>query len=348
MNIESSANGDFSPSVSRSRVALPKLGLDELLGALRAAAEPTRLRLLALLVEDELTVTELTTILGQSQPRVSRHLRLLGEAGLADRVREGNWAFYRVPMDGGAAELARRLVRLLSDDSGDIARDRERLGEIKAARAAAAAAYFRENAAKWHEIRSLHVDDSEVEKALVDLVARYEIDELLDIGTGTGRMLALFGARVGRGWGIDLSREMLAIARANLEEAHLGNCFVRHADMYRIPSSDACYDAVIIHQVLHFADRPAEAIAESARVLRPGGHLVVVDFAPHDLARLHDDHAHRRLGFSDEEIVAWQRAAGLASETVTRLPGDPLTVMLWSARRAPGLGHTDSGGEARQ
>ena len=304
--------------------------MQELLAGLRAAAEPTRLRLLLLCAEGELTVSELTEILGQSQPRVSRHLKLLCDAGLLDRFREGSWVFYRL---AERADLARRLLDLVPEADPALALDRQRLAQIKRQRAAQASDYFRANAAQWSRIRSLYVDEQEVEAALLTLLPESGVRELIDIGTGTGRMLEIFGPRVERALGVDLSREMLAVARVNLERASLRNCSIRQADMYQLPLSGAAFDAAVIHQVLHYAERPADAVAEAARVLRPGGKLVIVDFAPHQLEFLRSEHAHRRLGFADAEITQWCRAAGLEPEPVRRLPGDPLTVSLWSARR---------------
>jgi ubiquinone/menaquinone biosynthesis C-methylase UbiE/DNA-binding transcriptional ArsR family regulator len=318
--------------------------MDELLSGLRAAAESTRLRLLALCAEGELTVSELTEILGQSQPRVSRHLKLLCEAGLLDRFREGSWVFHRLSQRAGGGGLARLLVDLIPADDATVALDRERLEAIKRQRAEQAATYFRTNAAQWDRIRSLYVEESEVEAALRSLLPVREIRDLLDIGTGTGRVLELFGPLVERALGVDLSRDMLAVARANLARADLRNCSIRQADMYQLPLPGASFDAVVIHQVLHFAERPAHAISEAARVLRPGGRLVIVDFAPHELEFLRNEHAHRRLGFTDAEVTGWCRASGLVPETARRLPGNPLTVSLWPARR----GGVEADAESRE
>lgn len=307
--------------------------MDELLNGLRAAAEPTRLRILALCAHGELTVSELTQILGQSQPRVSRHLKLLGEAGLLDRFREGTWAFFRLASAGAPAELARMLVDRIPDDDETVARDLQRLAGVKATRAEAASAYFRANAATWDRVRSLYVDEREVEQALLALLPDREVRDLLDVGTGTGRIVELLGRRGVRAVGVDSSRDMLGVARANLERAGLPNCQVRFADAYQLPMPAASFDAVTIHQVLHYLDDPGEAIAEAARVLRPGGRLVVVDFAPHELDHLRAEHAHRRLGFSDTEMAQWLRRAGLEPAQSLTLPGDPLTVVLWPARR---------------
>ncbi|HXQ50383.1 MAG TPA: metalloregulator ArsR/SmtB family transcription factor [Stellaceae bacterium] len=309
--------------------------MEQLLSGLRAAAETTRLRLLALCAQGELTVSELTEILGQSQPRVSRHLKLLCEAGLLDRFREANWAFYRLSRGGPASDLARRLAELIPTEDPVVALDRERLDQVKRQRAAAAASYFRANAAQWDKIRSLHIDEREVEAALTQLLADEPIDDLLDIGTGTGRILEVMAPRVERAIGIDSSREMLAVARANLERAGAVNCSIRQGDMYQLPLPSACSDAVVIHQVLHYAERPARAIAEAARVLRPGGRLVIADFAPHELEFLRDEHAHRRLGFADAEVMGWCREAGLEPAEPIHLPGEKLTVALWLARRMP-------------
>jgi len=307
--------------------------MGELLAALRAVAETTRLRLLVLCAGGELTVSELAQILGQSQPRVSRHLKLLCEAGLLDRFREGSWVFYRLSSDSAASELSRHLVAACGKADETIALDLQRLAAIKRQRAESAAAYFRENAERWDHIRSLYVDEREVEAALTEIIAGAGPQDLLDIGTGTGRMIEILGPRVVHALGIDQSREMLAVARVNLERAGLGNSIVRLGDMYQLPLADASFDAVVIHQVLHYADRPAAAIAEAARVLRPNGILIVVDFAPHALEFLREDHAHRRLGFADADVDEWCRAAGLDPESARRLPGDPLTVVIWTAHR---------------
>jgi ArsR family transcriptional regulator len=309
--------------------------MGELLGALRAAAEPSRLRLLVLCARGELTVTELAQILGQSQPRVSRHLKLLCDAGLLDRAREGSWVFYRLGSGRAVSLLSRHLADACSEHDQTIALDLQRLAATKRQRAEQAAAYFRDNAADWHRIRSLYVDETEVETVLADTVRAFAPRDLLDIGTGTGRMLELFGRRVANALGIDQSREMLAIARVNIERASLSNCIVRLGDMYQMPLPDASFDAAIIHQVLHYSDRPDAVIAEAARVLRPGGGVVIVDFAPHALEFLRDEHAHRRLGFADEDMDAWCRAAGLELGQPHRLKGDPLTVVIWTARRQP-------------
>ena len=306
-----------------------------LTAALKAAGEPTRLRILALLAEAELTVSDLTEILRQSQPRLSRHLRLLTEAGLVDRFREGSWAFFRLGERGGTAELARALIGRLKSDDAIVLRDRERLTAVRASRAAAAQNYFRRHAAEWDRIRRLHVADAAVESAIRTALADKPIRSLLDLGTGTGRMLELFGADIERGLGLDLSLDMLALARARLDRAGLKHCSVRHGDIYDLALPRDSFDVVIIHQVLHFLDDSARAIAEAARVLRPGGRLLVVDFAPHDLEFLREEHAHRRLGFATETVTQWLEAAGLdvlRQETLPPGPQGKIAVSLWLAR----------------
>ncbi len=307
--------------------------MDQLLTGLRAAGEPTRLRLLLLCAHGELTVTELTQILSQSQPRVSRHLKLLCDAGLLDRTPEGTWAFYRLSDDGACAQLARTLVDLVPDDESVLARDLERLEAIKRGRAERAAAYFRANAERWNEIRSLYIAEEAVEQALLEVVGEAEIGDFVDIGTGSGRILEMMAPHVRRGLGIDLSMEMLSVARANLEKSDLRHCHVRHGDMYNLDLDAGSADLITLHQVLHYADEPAAAIAEASRVLRPGGRLVIIDFAPHDLDFLREQHAHRRLGFADDEISGWCTSADLRIAPGRQLAGDPLTVSIWPARK---------------
>ncbi|NKB20229.1 MAG: metalloregulator ArsR/SmtB family transcription factor [Alphaproteobacteria bacterium] len=315
--------------------------MDRFLACLRGAAEPTRLRLLALCAASDMNVSDLTGILGQSQPRVSRHLKLLCDAGLLDRYREGSWVFYRLSDDSREeGRIARQLINLLPTDDQQTEQDRERLDEIKAQRASSAAEYFRANAEEWDSVRSLHVQESDVEKALLECFPEHLAD-LLDIGTGTGRMLQLFADRVDRGVGIDTSRDMLAVARANLETMGIRHCHVRLGDMYRLSLEDEAVDGVIVHQVLHYSENPARVISEAARVLRPDGVLVVADFSPHNLETLREDHAHLRLGFEDSEILSWFTQAGLIAEPTNHLKGDPLTVTLWSAKRSPIYQYTE-------
>jgi len=312
------------------------MALTNLLDALKAAAEPTRLRLLALLAQGEMTVSELTDVLGQSQPRVSRHLKLLCDAGLLERLPEGSWVFYRLSREGEGAAVARRLVEMLPYEDPVVARDLQGFLAVRDQRAETAAEYFSRNAAHWNEIRSLHIDEREVEQALLKLVPVDRVVDLLDIGTGTGRIVELFGDRGVNATGVDLSREMLSVARANLARTNLKNCYVRQCDMYRLPWPGPSFDAVTVHQVLHFADDPGRVIGEAARVLRPGGRIVIADFAPHDLDHLRREHAHRRLGFADSEIAGWIREAGLVPQPVVHLPGGKLTVSLWAADKPAG------------
>ncbi len=309
--------------------------MDHLLAGLRAAAEPTRLRLLALCARAELTVSDLTQVLGQSQPRVSRHLKLLCDAGLLDRFREGAWAFYRLAQRGPGGELAGRLLDMIPEDDAELALDLARLEGVKASRATTAARYFGENAGSWDRIRAMHVDEAVVEAALLRAFDGCQIADLLDIGTGTGRVLELLAPRIERGLGIDQSREMLGVARANLQRAGFSHCSVRQADLFQLPLPADSFDAVTIHQVLHFLDDPSVAVREAARVLRPGGRLLVVDFAPHQLEELRERHAHRRLGFRDSEVREWMSAAGLTPLSAQHLPGQPLTVALWTGERSP-------------
>jgi ArsR family transcriptional regulator len=312
--------------------------LDRLVAMLRAAGDPTRFRLLLLLREAELTVSELIEIVGQSQPRVSRHLKLLGEAGLLERFKEGSWVFYRAADRGMGSDLTRTLAAL----AGEHPADRARLAQVRQARAARAAAYFKANAAEWERIRSLHAPDKEVEAAILARLPP-RIESLLDIGTGTGRMLELLAPRAARATGIDVSPEMLAIARDRL--AGIANAQVRLGDLYRLPflngkegDDSAGFDAVLFHQVLHYLDDPGVAVTEAARVMAAGGYLLIADFAPHGLEFLRDDDAHRRLGFSDREVESWFAAAGLTpagTDTIAPPPGaEKLTVKLWLARRS--------------
>jgi len=310
--------------------------LDTLVDILKAAAEPTRMRLLVLLSSGDLTVTDLTEILGQSQPRISRHLKLLSEAGLIERYQEGAWAWFRLRRQGAASGLVHKIIHEASGADAVMSRDHARLGQVRAARAEKAQAYFSSNAAEWDELRKLHVSEAEVERALKKLVGDGPINAFLDLGTGTGRLLQLFEGTYRHATGVDASREMLSVARANLERSGITKATIRLGDIFNLPLESGQYDLVSIHQVLHYLENPELAIAEAARMLRPGGRLVVVDFAPHGLDNLRGEHHHARLGFSHAQMTAWLAIAGLdVVETVDLKPqGDQeaLTVTLWLAR----------------
>lgn len=303
-----------------------------------AAGEPTRLRILALLQREELAVLELGRILDQSQPRVSRHLRLLAEAGLVERFRDGSWVFYRLATDGPGAALAQAVLGTLDASDALLRADAERLVAVERARQAAAAEYFSRNAQQWDQLRSLHVSEAEVEAAVVAAAGAGRIERLVDLGTGTGRMLKLLAPRAARSLGLDLSHQMLNVARAETAAAGLERCELRHGDIRATGLPDGAADLVVVHQVLHYLGDPAAAVAEAGRLVAPGGRLLVVDFAPHELEHLRDVHQHRRLGFTDEEIARWVGEDGLAIDSTAALPpalDQGLTVKVWSAVRAP-------------
>lgn len=290
---------------------IQKLAFDAVTDVLKAVAEPTRLRLTLLLSQGDLTVSELTTILGQSQPRISRHLKLLVESGILCRYQEGAWAYFGVADDAAMAGIVRPLLALVDPTDPVAQRDRERLDAVRAERARRAADYFARNAGSWDRIRALHVPDAEVERALLEALGPKRFEALLDIGTGTGRLIELLAPLCARALGIDASREMLAIARAKLEAAGITHAQVRQGDAYHLPVERGSMDLVTIHQVLHYLDDPAAAVAEAARALAPGGRLAVIDFAPHAFEFLREEHAHLRLGFSDETLRGFLEHAGL-------------------------------------
>lgn len=310
---------------------------DAVLCALTAAGEATRLRLLALLAEAELTVSELVTILGQSQPRISRHLKLLVEAGLVERHREGAWVFFFIAQSGFAAGLARDLIARLAPEDARLAADRARLAEVRQDRAAQAARYFDAQAANWDKVRAMHVPEERVEAAILEAIGDKPFQALLDLGTGGGRMLELLGPLAARAVGVDQSPKMLAMARVRLEAAGLRHAQLRQGDIYALPVEPDSYDLVVMHQVLHYLDDPSRAIREATRALRAGGRLMIVDFAPHEEESLRATHAHRRLGFGGEEVAGYFAAAGL--EYIARRDlasnaseGGKLSVSIWLGR----------------
>jgi ArsR family transcriptional regulator len=308
--------------------------------ALKAAAEPTRLRILMLLAGGELNVSDLTRILGQSQPRVSRHLKLLSEAQLVERFREGSWVYFHLADSALGALVGRRLVADVAAADATIARDRTRAEALKRERSETAQAYFAAHASEWDRIRSLHVDEAEVEAAMRQALGPGPFPLLLDLGTGTGRILEIFAGRYERGLGIDVNQAMLSYARANLDRARLAQAQVRHGDIYNLGLADGAAGAVVMHQVLHFLVDPGRALAEASRVLAPGGRLLLVDFAPHELEFLRTGFAHVRLGFPRGQVEQWIEDAGLEPLSFRELTSsagdtdDRLTVSVWLAGRA--------------
>lgn len=311
--------------------------MNSLVVQLKALAEPTRLRITVLLSRGELTVSELVQILGQSQPRVSRHLKLLSDAGLAVRLPEGSFVFYRLADNGHGERLTRAIANFAPPGDAVLRRDLDRLQSVKDARAMAAEDYFERAAADWGKIRALHLSEDEIETAMRAAAGDGPFDLMVDVGVGTGRILEVFADRVGQGVGIDVNHAMLNVARLNLDRAGISNGFVRQANVAALPFDDGAADLVTVHQVLHYLDDPTVAIAECARVLKPGGVLLIADFAPHQLEFLKTDHSHLKLGFSDSEIGEWVEEAGLTPAHRTTLhpdqKGGRLTVKIWSARK---------------
>lgn len=300
---------------------------------LRAAADGARLRMLALCADGELTVTEITDILGMTQPAVSRHLKILAEAELLVRFREGAWAFYRTAEQGKAAGMARWLTDACDPTDPIRSRDLARLAEVRARRSGEAQAYFAANAERWDEVRSLYVDEKLVEERLAALAPAQNVEDYLDVGVGGGRILELLAPRARRAAGLDINQAMLTVARDRIAAAGLSHCSLRLGDLYAPPFEAERFDLITAHLVLHYLDNPGRAIREVGRLLRPDGQAILIDFAPHDLDRLREKHAHRRLGFSSDEVERWLADAGLRLVREDRLSGGPLTVCIWLAAK---------------
>ncbi len=310
-----------------------------LVDMLRAAGEPTRLRLLLLLAQSEFNVKELTQILGQSQPRLSRHLKLLAEAGLIERFQEGSAVYYRLSERSPNARLFAPLLKALDTCDTQFARDLGRAEALKEEKTLAAQAYFKAHAGVWDQIRAYHAPEEAVEAAMLAAMGKGPFETLIDLGTGTGRILELFADRAYSLAGYDINREMLAHARARLDARGVANAQLRLGDIANLGVEDASADAVVIHQVLHFLEDPAQAVAEAARLLKPSGRLLIVDFAAHDIEAMRETYAHRRLGFERDAVEAWMRQSGLRCthfqairpQTDNR---DKLTVSLWLGVKA--------------
>ena len=316
------------------------ISLDKAIDVLRAVGEPTRLRLLALLSKSDLNVTDLIEILGQSQPRISRHLKLLAEAGLLERYQEGAWAYFRAVEDGSGGQIVKALLTRLDANDQQIERDSERLDAVRGKRAKQAEQYFSENAANWDRLRKIHIDEARVEEAMLEMVGVAPVHSMLDMGTGTGRLLDLFSDVYTKAIGVDSSRDMLAVARSTIDKAGLSSTQVRQGDITMLPTPNNSFDLITIQQVLHYLDDPNDAINEAAKALAPGGRLLIVDFAPHTRDDLRTDQAHVRLGFSHQQMSAWLDDAGLelietrdlAPTGSAKSSEELLTVTLWLAR----------------
>lgn len=313
------------------------ISAEQAVDVLRAAGEPTRLRILALLAREELAVLELCRVLDQSQPRVSRHLKLLAEAGLVERFPDGAWVFYRLLAAAEPNALVAQALALIDPNDPIIARDAERLDAVRAERETEAGEYFARNAARWDEIRSLYVSEADVEAAILAAAGSGPFHRMIDLGTGAGRMLTLLGPHAHRALGLDLSQQMLNIARSRVARAGLETCELRHGDIFGTGLPGQSADLVVVHQVLHYLGDPAAACKEAARLVAEGGKLLIVDFAPHALEFLREQHQHRRLGFSEAEVDRWLAEAGLAEIAAVELPPPSreagLTVKIWSAVR---------------
>lgn len=306
--------------------------MNQALSIFRALADSTRLRIMTLLRSMELSVGELAQVLGQSQPRVSRHVKILCDAGLAERRKEGSWVFVALGADSKVDPILAAFDSWKEADHWAIA-DEARLAAVRADRATAAAEWFELHAGEWDAIRSLHIAESEVEAAMAALLGSSPLGRLVDIGTGTGRMLELFAPKADYAMGIDRSSEMLRLARAKLSEQGLSNADLRQADLYALPLANNDADTAILHHVLHFAQQPGAAIGEAARVLKDGGRLLVADFAPHEREDLRQRDAHSRLGFSDEQVLGWFETHGLTPVQIETLVGGELTVKIWLGRK---------------
>ncbi|MEM7618952.1 MAG: metalloregulator ArsR/SmtB family transcription factor [Pseudomonadota bacterium] len=315
------------------------LSTEAYLNILRAAGEATRLRLLVLFQGGELNVKDLTQILGQSQPRISRHLKILLDAELIERFQEGSWVYFRLVENNKTGGTIRKLLAEIDFDDPILVRDQMKAKAVKTARAEAAQSYFRNHAADWDKIRSLHVSEAAVEKAMMEMLGSGPFDVFVDLGTGTGRVLELFAKNIDRGIGVDINHDMLSYARSNLEKEGLNHCQVRFGDLFHLSFNNNTADVVVLHQVLHFLSDPSGALLEACRILKPGGKLLIVDFAAHDLEFLREQYAHQRLGFDQGHVKKLIQTYGLSlTKQINLTPNlnqqtHQLTVALWLASK---------------
>lgn len=311
---------------------------EHIIDAMKAAGEPTRLRILALLRRGDLAVGELVQILEQSQPRLSHHLKTLTTAGLVERLPEGAWVFYRARSKGWAGRLLQAMFDEIDTERAPFLADRDALQNVRQTRAHSAESYFSAIAETWDQLRALHYPEADIEQAILAHVDGQKFDRIVDLGTGTGRMLTLLAPLAKEAEGLDMSHHMLTVARANLNRAEVRNARVRQGDVTDTPFETNSADLVVVHQVLHYLENPENVLNEAARILRPGGRLLLIDFAPHDLEFLRETQGHRRLGIRHEDVSEWSEIAGLALQAPLVL--DPpasldqgLSVLIWNATR---------------
>ncbi|NRA86783.1 MAG: metalloregulator ArsR/SmtB family transcription factor [Rhizobiales bacterium] len=318
--------------------------MEHILAELRAIAEETRLRIVLLLARGELNVKDLTNILGQSQPRVSRHLKLLLDSSLINRYREGSWVYFRLSEKAYNYSFVSSVIKSVEENDPLLKRDLARLDSVKMARSEEAANYFASIAENWDSLRRLQVPEEKVEAAILELLDGH-LGNFLDLGTGTGRMLELLSNRATRSVGVDLSHEMLSYARLKLEKSGLKNSQVRQGDIFNLPMESGHFDTVIIHQVLHYLDESLSVLKEAARVMKSKAKLLIIDFSPHDNESLRTTHSHRRLGFSDAQMQEWGEQSGMKLIETRDFPpndndrmlnetDDKLTVSLWLFERS--------------
>ena len=267
----------------------------QLVDQLKTLADPARLRIVMLCAQGECSVSELTRILGLSQPRVSQHLKQLCDAGLLERFRDGHFVYYRVMSGGRQAALRRKLLALIPADDAVFARDIGRLRELRGTGIGSA------------DERGSH--DRPLHRALVELTVAAPVGDLVDIGCGHGRILKLLASRARRAVGVDIDSDARRFARAELLLAGLPNCTLRQGDMYRLPLGDDEFDTAILDDVLFEAERPADVIAEAVRVLRPGGRLLMLAATEQ---REFDEHAAR--------LASWCAGSGLRLARARSIP----------------------------
>lgn len=311
---------------------------------LRALCDPSRLRIMRLLASMELAVGEIVQVLAQSQPRISRHVKILCDAGLAERRREGSWVYVRscltraddVGQDALGVAADALLAAAEQDDPGFAAHcnaDRARLASIRSARSARAADYFAAHAAQWDQVRDLLCDPARVEDTLCDALDG-DLGSLLDVGTGTGRIAELLFPRAELVTALDRSPDMLALARARLQDLPAERVALVQGDFTALPFADAAFDTLTMHQVLHYAPAPERVLEEAGRVVRGGGRIAIVDLASHGREELRDVHAHARLGFADQSMADMLIAAGFVPEMPRTLTGGDLTIKVWTGTRS--------------
>ena len=286
----------------------------------KALADPCRARLTAVLLSGEFTVQELTRIMGMGQSRVSRHLKILTEAGVLSVKRQGTWSYYRAGEESTFFSGIRPAFERELSSLPERCRDLAAVSKVLEERRRRSQEFFDCHARQWDDLARTLLPVPEYRQRLLQLVP--EGASVLEIGIGTGGLLTELTSRASRVIGVDHSPAMLEEARRRLNDRGIGGIELRLGEMSHLPLSDASVGCVVANMVLHHAADPPAVLAEIRRVLAPGGTLLLADLARHERESAREQLADQWLGFEDNELTEWLRRAGFTIINIDKVAAD--------------------------